>query len=355
LLDELDAAGEADFDGLLKEALAWFKGMKLAYSAVALQQHSSPSPVSPNPALPELMVPQPIRAQPLALLDIQGTWHELTTNSVWTVDGIIAERPRRGQKSPSSRKVAVLTESPSGIEWGMGNLVGKLDAGALCWFNRKGFVAYRWVRPGANTASTSDSSRTSPTRTSTDSTPASRKCEPLSPSSSELNAVPLRPKTEPTLKCGDPLNPPAERTTLGHQAKLNEESKEDSMMEVALLLHIAGGRIAIGDYSKALHFVLLAQEICPATELKAMPEAERFIDAVISMAGKDPYDDRAADDSGWASRSQGFSFFSGDSGAERKGKSTALRCCGFLDQGPIWEPPGMSVLPTRGREASRPR
>jgi hypothetical protein len=39
LLDELDAAGEADFDGLLKEALAWYRGVKPASVADLDEKH----------------------------------------------------------------------------------------------------------------------------------------------------------------------------------------------------------------------------------------------------------------------------------------------------------------------------
>lgn len=58
------------------------------------------------------------------------------------------------------------------------------------------------------------------------------------------------------------------------------------MEEAALLLKLAGGRLRVGDVEKALQYVLLAQEICPA--VRGMPEVQQFMDSVVSKAGSAP-------------------------------------------------------------------
>jgi hypothetical protein len=93
------------------------------------------------------------------------------------------------------------------------------------------------------------------------------------------------------------------------------------MAEVALLLQLAGGRLAIGDCGKALQYVHLAQQICPAKTMEAMPAAKKFIDCVTLMADLVPREER---------------------GAQREEKWTPLRNCGLFDRS-IWQPPDIST------------
>ena len=47
------------------------------------------------------------------------------TNIVWKVDGITAEKSKSRQRS----KIVILSDSPAGVEWGEGNLIGRMDRG----------------------------------------------------------------------------------------------------------------------------------------------------------------------------------------------------------------------------------
>merc|ERR1719421_699540 len=75
-----------------------------------------------------------------SVVDIQGTWREEKTTTVWKVDGIVA------QKHKQRSKAVVLSDSPNGVEWGMGNLMGSIEDGLLVWRNRTGQVMYEWGR-----------------------------------------------------------------------------------------------------------------------------------------------------------------------------------------------------------------
>ena len=107
------------------------------------------------------------------------------------------------------------------------------------------------------------------------------------------------------------------------------ESEED-MAEVAVLLQLAGGRLAVGDCGKALQYAHLAQEIWPellaraagsAKTMEAMPAAQKLIDSVILMADLVPREER---------------------GPQRDENCTPLRNCGFFE-GAIWQPPDSST------------
>ena len=70
---------------------------------------------------------------------------------VWTVSGIVAERPKTAglQGKPMSSKPVVLSDGPNGVEWGSGNLKGNMEGGYLVWRNRQGeatFEGPKWDR-----------------------------------------------------------------------------------------------------------------------------------------------------------------------------------------------------------------
>merc|ERR1719473_2186724 len=73
----------------------------------------------------------------------RAQWREKSTQNVWIVSGIIAERAKR-QKA--QKKPIVLSDGPQGVEWGNGNLKGSFEDGMLVWRNRRGEATYCWKK-----------------------------------------------------------------------------------------------------------------------------------------------------------------------------------------------------------------
>merc|ERR1719387_233567 len=83
----------------------------------------------------------------VSLVDIQGTWLEQKTKTIWIVDGITARKARRRATHH------VLTDSGDGVEWEDGTLHATLEGNVLLWRSKRGSkrggIFYTWTREEA--------------------------------------------------------------------------------------------------------------------------------------------------------------------------------------------------------------
>jgi hypothetical protein len=190
--------------------------------------------------------------------------------TLWKVDGIVA------QKHKQRAKAVVLSDSPAGVEWGMGNLTGCMENGLLTWRNRTGKVMYEWERlgpenldsqpaqpknavqeptghaVGRSNGKTTESAKAVKGKPSKESSiePAAQFASPRSTSSTV--------STAPTDAVASPTEPREVRAT-GTQP--DKKQTNPSKEEVAKLLEMAGSRLASGDYGTAMQYVLFAQTL----------------------------------------------------------------------------------------------
>jgi hypothetical protein len=222
----------------------------------------------------------------LSVVEIQGIWREEKTKTVWKVDGIVA------QKHKQRSKAVVLSDSPNGVEWGMGNLMGSIEDGLLVWRNRIGKVMYEWERPGpdsidaqltqCNTAQEPErhAARRSRGESFTNFTEEPVKAasveaqEPPAQNSSPrstASAVSTAPtETTPSLPlAGGGSCAPVMKLDKG---KTNQPTKMQTTEEVAKLLEMAGSRLASGDYGTAMQYVMFAQTLYPQGVPQEVPQ-----------------------------------------------------------------------------------
>jgi hypothetical protein len=193
---------------------------------------------------------------PACVVDIQGTWSEAKTAMLWKVDGIVA------QKHKQRSKAVVLSDSPRGVEWGMGNLLGSIEDGLLVWRNRNGQVMYEWCRLEPGTLDAPSKSKEVP---KSHTAPKSK-----GKSAQEPTAL-VRTKPEDTLaNNSSPRSTSSTVSTaptdtaardLRQPAMKGDTQTKRATMEVAQLLEMAGSRLASGDYGTAMQYVMFAQTL----------------------------------------------------------------------------------------------
>jgi hypothetical protein len=189
------------------------------------------------------------------------------------VDGIVA------QKHKQRAKAVVLSDSPAGVEWGMGNLTGSLENGLLTWRNRTGTVMYEWERLGPenldsvaaqpkNAVQAPKSHAAGRSNGKANEAAKAVKGKPSKESSKEPTAQFASPRstsstvsTAPTDAVTPCASRPGEVRSTGTQP--DKKQANPSNQEVAKLLEMAGSRLASGDYGTAMQYVLFAQTLYP--------------------------------------------------------------------------------------------
>jgi hypothetical protein len=182
------------------------------------------------------------------------------------VDGIVA------QKHKQRSKAVVLSDSPNGVEWGMGNLIGSIEQGLLVWRNRAGKVMYEWQPDGLDSQPAQEpKSNAVPQRKGKDASVPETVAQLSSPRSTSSTASTAPTETAP------PLHSAANTAYQGYntariagdlssmkQMLKTTKVKQQTKQEVAKLLEMAGSRLASGDYGTAMQYVLFAQTLHPA-------------------------------------------------------------------------------------------
>lgn len=196
---------------------------------------------------------------PASVVDIQGTWREAKTATMWKVDGIVA------QKHKQRSKAVVLSDSPNGVEWGMGNLLGSIEDGLLVWRNRNGQVMYEWGRLESDCLDTPPQSKQAPkSHTAPRSKGKSSKERPTAVVKGKREEANNSPRstsstvsTAPTDAAALPMAP----GDLRGPVMKGDTQTTPATIEVSQLLEMAGARLASGDYGTAMQYVLFAQTL----------------------------------------------------------------------------------------------
>jgi hypothetical protein len=198
---------------------------------------------------------------PASVVDIQGTWREAKTATLWKVDGIVA------QKHKQRSKAVVLSDSPNGVEWGMGNLLGSIEDGLLVWRNRNGQVMYEWGRLESESLDPPSQSKQAPkSHTAPRSKGKSAKERPTVVVKSKREETPAHlssPRSTSSTVSTAPTDTAA-GLALGElrgPAMKGDTRTTPATMEVSQLLEMAGSRLASGDYGTAMQYVLFAQTL----------------------------------------------------------------------------------------------
>jgi hypothetical protein len=200
----------------------------------------------------------------VSVRDIQGQWREKATQNVWIVSGIVAERAKRPK---AQKKPIVLSDGPSGVEWGNGNLKGTFEDGWLVWRNRRNEITYCWKK----IENSSDLVATEPAPIT-----AGRKVARKPP----ITAPPPVPMRAAFKKTEDQsprsTNSSAESTETAAMAAgmalMNQQStvpgaegKPDdiAVAEMKMLVEMAGNRLMAGDVYMSMRYITLAQQVQP--------------------------------------------------------------------------------------------
>jgi hypothetical protein len=202
---------------------------------------------------------------PTSVVDIQGTWREEKTATLWKVDGIVA------QKHKQRSKAVVLSDSSDGIEWGMGNLMGSIEDGLLVWRNRNGQVMYEWGRLEPETVDPpAQSKQVAKINTAARSKGKSAKQRSMTVVKGKPEEAPAHlssPRSTSSTVSTAPTDTAAcfARGATGDplpgQSMEGTKQKMQTSLEVAQLLEMAGSRLATGDYGTAMQYVLFAQTL----------------------------------------------------------------------------------------------
>jgi hypothetical protein len=184
--------------------------------------------------------------------------------TLWKVDGIVA------QKHKQRSKAVVLTDSPRGVEWGMGSLLGSFEDGILVWRKPTGKVMYEWERysPEASDALTlqpksaqepkSHAALKSNCKAANGPATAAKGKPPKQPAPKELSSP--RSTSSSTVSTAPTDAAPGE---VPATSKADTTEKNPTTQEVANLLEMAGSRLAKGDYGAAMQYIIFAQALYP--------------------------------------------------------------------------------------------
>jgi hypothetical protein len=192
----------------------------------------------------------------LSVRDIQGSWREEKTKNVWTVNGIVAERPKVPRQG---NKPIVLSDGAAGVEWGNGNLKGSLEDGYLCWRNRRGEITYRWTKLDANAKDLQIKEATKVARkppvTLPPQPPTKTKAENQSPRSTNSGQSAETAEMLASMGSGMQMIP----------GSSGGDSPTDSIAvgEMQMLLEMASQRLLAGDVYMSMRYITLAQQVQP--------------------------------------------------------------------------------------------
>lgn len=191
----------------------------------------------------------------LSVCDIQGSWREKSSDKVWTVNGIVAEKTKQPR---AHTKPVVLSDGPHGVEWGTGNLKGSLEDGCLVWRNRRGDATYFWEKLEARSEATgTDKSAGQAKQLLPITKPPPAPAKAISPTKIENQS--------PRSTLSDTSNETAEMTagagSLGRRP--SNEVEACAFAEVKTLLAMAGDRLLAGDVYMSMKYIELAQQIQP--------------------------------------------------------------------------------------------
>jgi hypothetical protein len=200
----------------------------------------------------------------LSVCDIQGQWREKNAQNVWIVSGIVAERAKRPK---ALKKPIVLSDGPQGVEWGNGNLKGKMEDGWLVWRNRRGEATYTWKK-------LENGAEVLPPLPVTEA-PKVRRVPPVA--SPPPPPVPTKIISHTNTKTEDqsPRSTNSAGTTetaaltggMGSYA-LDASPVEDkpdgiAVAEMKMLVEMAGNRLMAGDVYMGMRYITLAQQVQP--------------------------------------------------------------------------------------------
>jgi len=198
----------------------------------------------------------------ISVRDIQGQWREKSTQNVWIVSGIVAERAKRQKMQ---KKPIVLSDGPQGVEWGNGNLKGNIEDGWLVWRNRRGEATYCWKKLDtiAEVLYTDTAERkvrrtpplVSPPPLPTKTTPKT-KTEAQSPRSMTSEG-----SAETAALAGSLASLQASLPMSGSTA---DGTPDDiAVAEMKKLVEMAGNRLMAGDVYMSMRYIPLAQQVQP--------------------------------------------------------------------------------------------
>jgi hypothetical protein len=225
----------------------------------------------------------------ISVRDIQGEWREESTQKVWIVNGIVADRAKR----PKSQKMPiVLSDGKDGVEWGNGNLKGNIEDGCLVWRNRRGEATYNWKKIGEPGTTEVQSDPESPVK-------KGRRTPPLA------TPPPLPTKTSMKTKTADSAEQSPRSTTSGTSAETaawlgslptadglpglrrdsttsgtsaetaallgslptapaDGQGQDDiAVAEMKMLVEMARQRLMAGDVYMSMRYITLAQQVQP--------------------------------------------------------------------------------------------
>lgn len=222
-----------------------------------------------------------------SVVDIQGTWRETKTMTVWKVDGIVA------QKHKQRSKAVVLSDSPNGVEWGMGNLMGTIEDGILSWRSRTGQVAYQWGRCWLDPESPKQAPKSNAALRSLPGKHEKEASRQVKHAKEAVVAVAKQNPEESLAHLSSPRSTSSTVSTaptdtaaglkhgaggiggeLPKQAMRGNKQTKQTSNEVEKLLEMAGSRLASGDYGTAMQYVLFAQTL-DAPRVAQMLDAPR--------------------------------------------------------------------------------
>jgi hypothetical protein len=200
----------------------------------------------------------------VSVRDIQGQWREKDTQNIWTVNGIVAERAKRPK---AQKKPVVLSDGSQGsVEWGNGNLKGKLEDGMLVWRNRRGEVTYCWQK--------FDSTMEFPYADLKTALPKVRRTPPQMtpppvPRSSKIPPPPAKEEHSPrSTDSGNTVETAAMNFGMGGgvpalDAGVDEKADDIAVAEMKMLVEMAGKRLMAGDVYMSMRYITLAQQVQP--------------------------------------------------------------------------------------------
>jgi hypothetical protein len=208
----------------------------------------------------------------LSVRDIQGQWREKNTQNIWIVSGIVVERAKRIK---AQKKPIVLSDGPNGVEWGNGNLKGNFEDGCLVWRNRRGEIAYCWLKfdhtsevpPAEPIGHKERNARRTPPMVSPPPVPS----KAALPTEKEVANQIQSPRS--TDSSANSIETAALAGSVGSMV-LNAshgqaEGKPDdiAVAEMKMLVEMAGNRLMAGDVYMSMRYITLAQQVQPLISL----------------------------------------------------------------------------------------
>jgi hypothetical protein len=200
----------------------------------------------------------------------------VTTSSTWKVEGIVA------QKQKQRAKAVVLSDSPNGVEWGMGAMTGSIEDGLLVWrrstAGHTGEVKYTWTRPGPERL---DSPLSKSGRMQEPKTKAALRSRKRMPSSAKgeagdvvkgtLQKAPAQ-LSSPRSASSDTSTAPTDTSPFSvYSPEMKLGKMQTTPQEVTQLLEMANNRLAFGDFGAAMRYVSEALDLPDEDDIGTTP------------------------------------------------------------------------------------